>query len=354
MTLIERYIGRTVALGILMSLGVILGLLVLFTFIDELDDVGNGQYSVLHAFAYALLSTPRFVFEAFPAAALIGSLIGLGSLASHSELTAMRAAGVSVRHILLAILKAGLPMLAIVIVLGEWVAPPVQDYANRMRMVAQHDQVTMRSRYGFWARDGNAFINIRQIVPGQGVRDLYLYEFDADRNLRLVTHAERADFKKGGWTLRGLQQAALSPDGVQVRAVEQARWESLLSPGLLKAVVADPSLLSTWSLYQYLDFMKQNGLLVPAYEVAFWSKIVAPVATLVMLFLGVPFVFGNLRTVGVGQRVFVGVLVGTLFFMLNRGLAYVAVVYDFNPLLAATLPALLFMVAGAVFLRRVR
>ena len=354
MKIIERYIGRTIALGILMSLAVILGLLVLFTFIDELDDVGNGQYGVLHAFAYALLSIPRFVFEAFPASALIGSLVGLGGLASHSELTAMRAAGVSVRHILFAILKAGLPMMAAVIVLGEWVAPPVQDYANKMRMIAQHDQVTLRSRYGFWARDGSAFINIRQILPGQGLRDLYLYEFDGNRELRLVTHAERADFRKGAWTLRNLRQAALSPDGVQVRAVEQARWDSLLSPSLLKAVVADPSLLSAWSLYHYLEFMQQNGLSVPAYEVAFWSKVVAPVATLVMLFLGVPFVFGSLRTVGVGQRVFVGVLVGTLFFMLNRGLAYVAVVYDFNPLAAATLPALLFMVAGALFLRRVR
>jgi lipopolysaccharide export system permease protein len=352
--IIDRYIGRTVALGILMSLGVILGLLVLFTFIDELDDVGDGQYGVLQAFAFALLSIPRFVFEAFPASALIGSLIGLGGLASHSELTAMRAAGVSVRQILFAILKAGLPMMAVVIVLGEWVAPPVQDYANRMRMASQDEQVTLRSRYGFWARDGDAFINIRQILPGQGLRELYLYEFDEHRELRLVTQAERADFVDGGWVLLGLRQAALKPDGVQVRTLEEARWDSLLSPSLLKAVVADPSLLSAWALYQYLEFMQQNGLHVPAYEVAFWSKVVAPIATLVMLFLGVPFVFGNLRSVGVGQRVFVGVLIGTLFFMLNRGLAYAAVVYDFNPLVAATLPALLFMAAGAVFLRRVR
>jgi lipopolysaccharide export system permease protein len=352
--IVERYIGRTVALGILMSLAVILGLLVLFTFIDELDDVGDGQYGVPQAFAYALLSMPRFVFEAFPAAALIGSLVGLGGLASHSELTAMRAAGVSVRHILFAILKAGMPMMVVVIALGEWVAPPVQDHANHMRAVAQHGQVTLRSRYGFWARDGHAFINIRQILPGQSLRDLYLYEFDERRELRLVTHAERAEFVDGGWVLRNLRQAALRPEGVQVRSLEQARWDSLLSPGLLKAVVADPSLLSAWTLYHYLEFMQQNGLHVPAYEVAFWSKVVAPVATLVMLFLGVPFVFGNLRTVGVGQRVFVGVLVGTLFFMLSRGLAYAAVVYGFNPLAAATLPALLFLAGGAVFLRRVR
>jgi len=352
--IVERYIGRTVAVGILLALTVVLVLLTLFGFIDELDDVGVGQYGVSDAFVFALMSVPRYTFEAFPIAALIGSLLGLGSLASNSELTAMRAAGISVRRILIAIFKTGLLMMVVVVVLGEWVAPEVQERAQIRRAELQHGQVLLRSRYGFWARDGRAFVNIRSILPGTGLRDIYIYEFNDGRELELVTHAAEATFADDRWVLKDLKQSHIGRDGVASRQLEQASWDSLLNPSLLRAVVVDPGLLSAWTLYQYLSFMRENGLDVPAYEVAFWAKVVAPLATLVMLFLGVPFVFGSLRTIGIGQRLFSGMLLGSVFFLLNRLLAYVAVVYHVNPLLAAALPAVAFLVAGAVFLRRVR
>lgn len=352
--IVERYIGRTIAVGILLALTVTLVLLTLLGFVDELDDVGVGQYGVSDAFLFALMSVPRYTFEAFPIAALIGSLLGLGNLASNSELTAMRAAGISVRRILIAIFKTGLLMMAVVVVLGEWVAPEVQERAQIRRAELQHGQVLLRSRYGFWARDGRAFVNIRSILPGTGLRDIYIYEFNDDRELELVTHAAEATFADDRWVLEDLKQTYIGSDGVESRQLEQASWDSLLNPSLLRAVVVDPGLLSAWTLYQYLSFMRENGLDVPAYEVAFWAKVVAPLATLVMLFLGVPFVFGSLRTVGIGQRLFAGMLLGSVFFLLNRLLAYVAVVYHVNPLLAAALPAIAFLVAGAIFLRRVR
>jgi lipopolysaccharide export system permease protein len=352
--IIERYIGRTVATGILLAMTVVIVLLALFGFIDELEDVGIGEYGVLDAFLFALMSVPRYTFEAFPIAALIGSLVGLGTLASNSELTAMRAAGISVRRILLAIFKTGLVLMIVVAVLGEVVAPVVQEKAQLRRAELQHGQVLLRSRYGFWARDGDAFVNIRTILPGSGLRDIHIYEFNDRRQLELVTHADRADFVDERWVLHDLQQTRISTSGVETRQLEQAAWDSVLEPSLLRAIVVDPGLLSAWTLYQYLQFMRENGLDVPAYEVAFWSKVVAPLATLVMLFLGVPFVFGSLRSVGIGQRLFAGMLIGSTFFLLNRLLAYLAVVYHINPLLAAALPAVAFLTAGAVFLRRVR
>lgn len=352
--IIDRYIGRTVAAGIGLTMVVVLVLLTLLGFIDELDDVGVGRYGVLDAFLFALMSVPRYTFEAFPIAALIGSLLGLGTMAGHSELTAMRAAGISVRRILAAIFKTGLVLMVVVVVLGEWAAPLVQERAQIRRAELQHGQVLLRSRYGFWARDGQAFVNIRSILPGSVLRDIHIYEFNDRRELELVTHAAEATFVDDRWVLEDLRQTQVSPAGVASRQLEEASWDSLLNPSLLRAVVVDPSQLSAWTLYHYLQFMRENGLDVPAYEVAFWAKVVAPLATLVMLFLGVPFVFGSLRTVGIGQRLFAGMLLGSAFFLLNRLLAYVAVVYDINPLLAAALPAIAFLAAGAVFLRRVR
>ena len=88
-------------------------------------------------------------------------------------------------------------------------------------------------------------------------------------------------------------------------------------------------------------------------ELAFWSKIVTPVVTLIMLFLSVPFVFGSLRSVGIGQRVFTGVILGMSFLLLNQAVGQIAVVYEINPLLAVSFPAFLFLGLAIWFVRRV-
>jgi lipopolysaccharide export system permease protein len=354
MRIVDRYIGRTIGQGVAFVLAVLLVLVVLMTFIDELDDVGRGQYRVMDAFVYVLFSVPRYVFEAFPVAALLGSLIGLGVLANHGELTAMRAAGVSIRQIVTAVLKAGVLMMAVVIVLGELVAPPMEQYAKQVRAERQHQQVILKSRYGFWARDGRAFVNIRRLLSGSALGDIYIYEFNDARRLELMTHAAYAHYKDDHWVLRDLKQTRVTESGVESRSLEKANWDSLLDPSLLRAVVVQPTMLPAWGLYQYISFMKENGQQVPAYEVAFWAKVVAPFATLVMLFLAVPFVFGSLRAVGIGQRIFVGALAGSVFFLLNRALSYVAVVYELNPVVAAALPAAAFLLVGTLLLRRIR
>lgn len=106
---LDRYIGTSVFLAILSVLGIIVGLALLFAFIDELGDLSD-SYGTLEALIYVVLTLPRRAYEMLPMAALIGCLIGLGSLASNSELTIMRAAGVSVGRIVWAVMK---PMLVL-------------------------------------------------------------------------------------------------------------------------------------------------------------------------------------------------------------------------------------------------
>ena len=134
----------------------------------------------------------------------------------------------------------------------------------------------------------------------------------------------------------------------------QATWDSLLDPQLLSAVVVDPNILPIWGLYHYIEFMRTNGQEVLSYEVAFWGKVIAPLVTLVMLFLSAPFVFGSLRSVGIGQRLFMGSLMGSGFFLLNRAFSFMAAAYDLNPLFAAAFPGLAFLGLAFLFSQRVR
>ncbi|WP_078120350.1 LPS export ABC transporter permease LptG [Thiosocius teredinicola] len=352
--LFERYIGSAMLKATGVTLLVLVILLVFFGLLEEIDDVGQGDYTVIDAFLVAVTSAPRYVFEVFPVAALIGSLIGLGAMGAHGELIAMRSAGFSLRQIVLAVMKAGVLMMVAVFLFGEYVAPVAEQWGEQHRTEKQEKKVTLKTRYGFWARDGQAFINVRGILPGGRLQDIYIYEFDDQRRLTLSTHAGRAEHKGDHWELYDIKQSQIAESGISQRSLAQARWESLLDPGLLSAIVIDPAVLPINELYYYIQLMRKNNQSATDYEVAFWSKLATPLATLVMLFISIPFVIAHQRFVSMGQRIFLGILLGMGFYLLNRGMSYVAVVYDFNPIVSALLPGVAFLAIGVTLLRRVK
>lgn len=354
LTLFDRYIAGTMFKATGMTLVVLVILLVFFGFIDEMDDVGRGDYQLFDAFLVAVLSAPRYVFEVFPVAAMVGSLIGLGAMGTHGELIAMRGSGFSMRQIVMSVMKAGVVMMLLVFLFGELVAPASEQRGEQHRMEKMEQKVTLKSRYGFWARDGRTFVNIRTILPGGGIEDIYIYEFDDDKLLTLSTYAERAEHRGDHWMLFGIRQSEVAKTGVSRRSLEQARWDSLLDPALLNAIVIQPTMLPIDELYRYIQVMRDNDQAATEYEVAFWSKLATPVATLVMLFMTVPFVLAHQRFVSMGQRIFLGVMLGMAFYMLNRGMSYVAVVYDLDPMVSALIPGGAFLAIGLFLIKDTR
>jgi len=351
--LYELYIGKTVLINITIALIVLLGLVSIGTFAGELSDVGEGDYQTWDAVTYVVMIVPRRIYELFPIAVLLGSLIGLGGLASNSELIAMRAAGVSLRQIVFSALKAGILMMVGIVIVGEFIAPNTEQYAESMRASKLSDQITLKSEYGFWARDRNTYVNIRKILPGARLQNIYIYEFSDDRQLKVASYAAFAQYRNESWILNNIKQSEFTSKGVVSRKIELAEWQSMLDPSLLSVVVVRPTMLAAWGLFKYISFLHANGQSAIPFEVAFWSKIISPAMTLVMVFLSVPFVFGSLRSVGIGQRVFAGSIIGTVFFLLSKILSHMAVVYELNPLFAASFPALVMLGLAVWLFRRV-
>lgn len=354
MNRLERYIGLQVGRATALTLLVLLSLLVLLHFVDELDHVGEGSYQTVDAFLVALYSAPRLSFEAFPAAALLGSLLGLGGLAARGELIAMRAAGISLLGLVWAVVKAGLLMMLVVFVVGELLGPVAEGAAVQRKALKQHEHVVLKTRHGFWARDGETFVNIRRILPGAAVEDVTLYRFDEGGELTRATHAARAEYRSGKWRLLDVQERDLGPDQVTTQARPEQAWGAVLDPALLTLVVAKPVMLPLWDLARYISFMEQNGQTATAYRVAFWNKLSTPLATLVMMILAVPFVLGSLRSAGRGQQVFLGALLGTGYFLLSRAMSFGAVAYDLSPALTSLIPAGLFLGLTLLALRRLQ
>ncbi len=354
MRILDLYIGRTVIAGTLLALFILLAVDVFFSFANEIQDLGKGRYTLGDVFTFVGLTIPRRVYEMFPMAALIGSLLSLGTLASSSELVAIRAAGVSVTRISLSVLKAGGILLVIAAAIGEWVAPWSEQIAQQRRATAQSEAITFRSDHGLWARDGNRFINIKLILPDGHLSGIEVYEFSEDGSLKSSISAKTAEHVESGWRLHGARQGTLKDNVLTLNKAKRLDIPTLLSPKLLNVVTLAPEDLSARDLHQYANYMRDNGLDASRYDLAFWQRVFSPVSGLVMLFLSIPFVFGPLRSAGTGQRLLWGVMTGVAFYLVNQTMTHAGQVYGLPAPLSALLPALLFFAGGLWVMRQVR
>lgn len=353
MNRLDRYLIVNVISGALLALGIILALLLVFEYLDEIDDIGRGDYNALTALIYVLLKLPYRIYQSFSMATLIGSLMGLGALAANSELTAMRAAGVSIGRMATAVMVAGLLLGAAALALGEWAAPPAERWAQELRSIAIHDRVTARDR-GFWARDGERFVQVQQAVSQEYLRGVRLYELDDTGQPVWILDAADARHVGEHWLLAEPAITRFADDGVHLERPVEWLWETRLQPKLLDVVVVDPETLPISDLLGYLGYLRRNGLETDQYRLALWTKIAAPLATIAMLLLTVPLVFGSARSSGAGQRIFLGVLIGLGFVLLNRLLTRAGIVYGLPPPLSALLPTMLILSLGVIGIVRMR
>lgn len=348
---LDRYIGTHVLLAILTVLGVIVGLALLFAFIDELGDV-KGSYSTLNAAVYVLLTTPSRIYEMLPMAALIGCLIGLGTLASSSELTIMRAAGVSLGRIVVAVMKPMLLLMLVGVLNGEYVAPWSENIAQASRSSAQGTGEAQSSKRGLWHRQGDEFVHINAVQPSGLLLGVTRYRFDDQRQLLSASFARRARFDNDAWLLSDVATTQFRGDHTEVVKAPEERWDVQLTPELVGTVIMEPDALSITGLWRYIHYLDEQGLNNNRYWLAFWTKVLQPAVTVALVLLAISFIFGPLRSVTLGQRIFTGVIVGFVFRILQDLLGPASQVFGFSPLLAVAIPAGLCALAGVFLLRR--
>ena len=335
----------------MLALSVLVALFAFFSLIDQLEETGKGSYGVTQAISYVLLTMPRLAYELFPIAAVIGSMASLGMMAQNSELAVIRTAGVSKVNLSFLLVKSGLVLVFIALVIGELLAPVCEQKAQYMRSMALTEQIAMKTKYGFWARDGNSYINIRKVLPAGKVEQIFIFEFDDNDELRSSIHAQRGEYEDGKWRLEDIQQSVLGEDIVESQHYELANWDSLLDSEMVNILIVKPEYLSLWGLIHYIGFLNQNAQNAQRYEQALWAKIVRPLSILSMIVLAVPLVRGTSRTTAIGQRVFVGALIGIIFHIGNQISGHMGVVYDLSPAISVTVPTLLLSLITLFLLR---
>lgn len=348
---IDRYVMRNVGGAMFLVMVVVLSLDWIFGFIGELDNVEN-NYQVLDVLWYMVLTLPRRIYDYLPLGAFMGCLVGLGAMASSSELTVIRAAGVSLMRIVWSAMKPTLIVVLIGVLVGEYVAPATQRLAESERAVARGANKNIASSNGVWHREGNEFIHLNAVQPNGVLHGVSLYRFNDQRKLLSASFAKRAIYQGDHWLLQSIRTTYIEKDRTRVERHSEQIWNTGLSPSVLSVLIVDPTDLSLSGLYTYARYLGEQDLNAAQYWLAFWKKALQPLGTAVMVLVAISFIFGPLRSVTMGFRVFTGLLVGLLFKYMQDLLGPMSVVYGFNPVLAVLIPIVISGIAGLILMRR--
>ncbi len=356
----DVYVGRSVLATVLLTWAVLVGLDAILSLSGEAKNIGTGSYTFGHALAWTAYTVPRRAYTLFPMAAVIGALMGLGQLAATSELTALRAVGLSRRRIALSVAIALSLLTAMMVVNGETLAPWAQEKADALKASAKFNTDMTVARYsGLWAREGDTFLNAQsgeELAGEDGTRlllhDVRLYRLDADGRLASLTYAVTARHDAQGWTLEQVRRDTFGERSATRQAVASERWDSALDAAALASGLTKPRSLTAVELRTSIEYRKRNGLDARDYEDTYWSRWFYPLNVLALCLAAVPFAFGSLRSGGMGKRLFLGMLFALGFLLLQMFFGRMAGALKFDYRIAYALPPIVMLAVSSWLFKR--
>ncbi|GIZ52111.1 LPS export ABC transporter permease LptG [Noviherbaspirillum aridicola] len=365
MKVLHRYVAAEILTSTVFALVAFLSLFAFFDLIAELPRVGRGSYELQHAFLYVAMNLPAYVYDLMPIAALIGTIYTLAQLAARSEFTIMRASGLSTGMAGWMLARVGIVLVLVTFLFGEFIAPASSEYAEKFRLAAQESSISREFRSGLWTKDvirsegmtgeniGSRFLNVGNVTPDGQLRRLKVYEFDRDMQLRAVITAGHADYRGNNvWRFVDVAETSFAPKGSDLAEVVSSRKHatydvvSEITPEILSVLVVDPERMSALSLATYTRHLEDNSQNAERYEIAFWKKLFYPLAVMVMMALALPFAYLHFRSGGVSLKIFIGVMIGVSFQLINSLFSHIGLLNTWPPVATALLPSVLFLLVA--------
>lgn len=356
--IVDRYIGKSAIYSILVVWVSLTALMLMFSMLGELRDT-TAAYTTSDAFWFVLQTGPRSAYQMFPVSALLGSLLGIGALASANELVAFRTSGVSRLRLAAAGMAGALLLTVPVMLIGEYVAPGAEQQARAFRLSQLVGQVNIGGTSGMWMRDGSDIVNIKRPLltadrGGQSIsfKDVEIFNFIGFSTLKKITRADNAYFDGDEWTLENVSTITIDSTGVVSQNADRSPWVSSVKPELLESAVTRPPYLSLRVLWDQLGYLQRNGLDDGVYRSAFWEKIFYPFVIIALVLAGMPFVFASSRNHNMGSRLFIGMTLGGLFMLVNGAAQNMATAFALPIALSTILPSAILTVVAITILRR--
>ncbi len=351
--IIYRYIAFQVLIGLIIATAILLPLFSFFDLLEQLDDVGKGTYRVEDAFLYTALLLPRRFIQIAPFVALLGTVAALGKLAVHSELIALRVAGISPTRISWAPLGIGLLLLFFIAALEQFVAPQLQQKAISHRAVALEQSAELGRGLGIWTRNEQNILRIGEMLHAKKAADIEILHLDKDGFLLTHTQAQYADIIENDlWRLSDVIVRTFTDNQILSTTASSVSWQSFLNPEDISTLTKPPESLSPIELFRHVDFLRNTGQEADSYALALWRKAGGALMTIAMLLLSIPFIFGSIRS-GLGNKLVFAAMIGIAVYLLDQIIANVGLLLHINPAFTALLPGSFLILIANLWLKRI-
>ncbi len=377
MKILQRYFAVSILQAVAFVLVAFLALQAFMDLTGELPSVGNNGYAIQYAFLYVLVQLPSHVYEVMPLAALIGTIYTMAQFAATSEFTIMRASSMSTGMVGWMLAKIGVVLVIITFIFGELIAPRTAPMAEKIRLSARGAAISTEFRSGLWTKDivksdgmtgevtGSRFFNVRQVKPDGTLIGVKLYEFDNNFRLRSITLAKTGTFQGNNkWLLNDVTEnlftnPKLLKPGAEANlennfaqesgmiATRHSATKDLLSeitPKILQVAGSDPDRMSALELAVYTRHLQENKQETERFKIAFWKKLFDPLTIFVLMALALPFGYLHTRSGGVSLKIFIGIMIGVSFQLVNALFSHLGVLSTWPAIVTALAPSMLFLV----------
>ncbi|RJG23197.1 LPS export ABC transporter permease LptG [Massilia cavernae] len=369
MKVLQRYFAVSILQAVAFVLVAFLGLISFMDLTGELPAVGKDGYEIQHAFMYVLMLVPGHVYEVMPVAALIGTIYTMAQFASTSEFTIMRASSMSTQKAAWMLFKIGIVLVAITFVFGELITPRTAPFAEKLKLSAKGASVSQQFKSGMWTKDvvrsdgvkgevtGTRFFNVSQFRPDGRLVDVKLYEFDNDFRMRSLITAKTGVFEGDNtWRLDDVTETVFTAgsgegkatfgqenSAVSTRKLDTMALASEITPKILSVSSSDPERMSANELAVYTRHLAENRQETERFKIAFWKKLIDPFSIFVLMALALPFAYLHTRSGGVSLKIFIGIMIGVSFILINTLFSHLGLLSTWPALVTAIAPSLLFL-----------
>jgi len=355
MKIINAYIIKTLLLYTLSVMTVWISVYALFNFVNEVKFIGQQDYTILVALLYVVADLPAVIYSHSPVIILLGCLLGMGHLASTSQLIIIRGSGVSIMQIAQKVVVTGLLFIFIVTLSGEFITPITTDYAESYKNKAL-GRTTSTSQQGFWLKDKNTIINVKKNFDGNIFSDVTLIKLDNSNHLNSIFYTDKAVFNEGNLKLEKTKQYQLTQTDkftkIQSKIHQNYNTKMSFEQDLVDALKKKPKELSSWNVYKHMVFLNNNGLASEVYKIELYKRIIKPITLVAMLMLSMLFIFGSLRDANLSKKIFLGVVISLFFELSSRISGVISLRFNYDPFFSASAPTLIALVIAFLLLKR--
>jgi lipopolysaccharide export system permease protein len=341
---------------------VLLLLLALFSFMalaEELEDVGQGSFTVTDALMVVFLTTPKRIVELLPITALLGGLLGLGAMANHRELMAIRTSGISKQRIAQTVAVLAVFLGIFISLLQFFVVPGFEREAATLRGQAlQNTETGTGTGTGtgelraFWTRNDKHFIRVNGVQSDRTLADIEIYSTDEKGRLTQMIQASNAFYAgRENWLLTDVLESKFQDAQVIETKRDRLQWDALLSAEQAAVLILPLEALAPHDLVETITNLKKNQLDTHQYEVVLWQQISLLPGLLAMALMSLPFLLGSVRSVSASQRAMFGGLIGIGFYLLQQLTGHLAGILGLNPALLILTPPFVLLTIAIVAIR---